>query len=170
MHVEQQSHQFGDGDRGMRIVELDGGLLVQIAHIAEALDVTADEILQRSRGEEIFLPQAQLLTGRIGIRRIENARNTFRARAFQDRADMVAGVECVELDSLDRLCAPQAQRVHGVAAPADDGRVIGDCQHFLGGLPGVAFRAVPAGFARYFAAEADLVHDLAALEFPRVAE
>ena len=83
---------------------------------------------------------------------------------------MVAGVERVEPDRIDRLGAPQAQGVHGIAAPADDRRVVGDSQHFFGGLPGMTLRAVPAGFARHFAAEANLVDDLAALEFPGVAE
>ena len=83
---------------------------------------------------------------------------------------MVARVEGVEPDRLDRLGAPQAQRVDRVAAPADDRRVVGHRQNALGRLPCMAFGAVPARLARHLAAEADLVHDLAALEFPGVAE
>ena len=36
------------------------------------LEVTAHEVVQRGGGEEIFLPQPQLLTGRRGLARIQH--------------------------------------------------------------------------------------------------
>ena len=51
----------------MRVVELDRGLVGQRADIAERLDVTADQVLQRCGDEEIFLPQPQFLPGGRGV-------------------------------------------------------------------------------------------------------
>ena len=62
--IDQQPHQLGDRDRGVGVVELDRGLVGQRADVAEILDVAADDVLDRGRGEEILLPQPQFLARR----------------------------------------------------------------------------------------------------------
>ncbi len=89
------------------------------------LQMTAQDVLQGCGGEEEFLAQAQFLAGRRRIRRIEDAGQAFRLVAFAQRADVVAGVEGIEQDRVDRLGGPEAQRVDALAPPADDGRVEG---------------------------------------------
>ncbi len=83
---------------------------------------------------------------------------------------MVAAVERVEADRVDRLRAPQAQRIHPMPAPADDRRVVGHRHDLLLRLP----RLPPGGtvlarLGRHHAAEVDFVRRLAPLEFPQVA-
>ena len=68
VEVDENAHQLGDGDRRMGVVELNRGVVGQGADVAELFDMAADEILQRGRGEEIFLPQPQFLAGRASRR------------------------------------------------------------------------------------------------------
>src|ERR1700741_2411544 len=63
MQVDEDTHQFGNGDAGMRIVELNGGLVGKRVDGALGAAVSLPEVLQRSGDEEILLPQAQLAPG-----------------------------------------------------------------------------------------------------------
>ena len=54
--VTQQTDQLGDGYDRMGIVELDGGHLSKMREVGAVLHlISADDILQRSGGEEILL-------------------------------------------------------------------------------------------------------------------
>ena len=64
--------------------------------------VALDQILQRGGDEEVFLPEPQLLAGRRLVARIEDLRDRLGARLLGQRADMVAGVEDVEAERVDR--------------------------------------------------------------------
>ena len=103
------------------------------------------------------------------VGRIQHPRDRFRPRAFLQRADVVAGVELVEQDRVDRLRRPQPERIHPRPAPADDGRIERHCQHVLARLPFEPRRAIRLGNRHHLPAEPDLVRTLAPLEFPRVA-
>ena len=131
MQIDQDAHQLGDGDRGMGVVELDRDLVGEGLDRAELLDVAADQVLQRGRDEEVFLAEPELLTGRRRIRRIKDAGNGLRPGQVGQGADMVAAVELVEADRIDGAGAPQAERIHPRAAPADDRRVVGDGENLL---------------------------------------
>ena len=48
VQVDEDAHQFRDADRRMGVVELDGGVLAEGAHIAPLLHMAANEIEQRS--------------------------------------------------------------------------------------------------------------------------
>ena len=111
-------------DRGMGVVELDGAVFAERADVAMLLEVAANEVEQRGGGEEIFLPQTQLLAGRRRVARIENLGDRLGAHRLGKRADVVAGVEGVELQRVGRARRPQAQRIDVPAAPADDRRVV----------------------------------------------
>lgn len=62
MFVTQQSHELGDADRRMRVVQVNGNLLGQIADGAVLLLMMKQDILKRRGDEEVFLPQAQFAT------------------------------------------------------------------------------------------------------------
>ena len=100
---------------------------------------------------------------------IEHARDRLGLRAFLQRADVVAGVELVEQDRIDRLRAPEPQRIHPRAAPADDRGIEGHREDVLGRPPFEPGRAVRLLHRHHLPAEADLVGRFAALELPRIA-
>ena len=81
---------------------------------------------------------------------------------------MVAGVEGIEQDRVDRLCRPEAQRVDALAAPANDGRVECGGDDALGRFPDVAGLIVMAADGFDAAAEADFIGAFLAFEFPGV--
>ena len=72
--VEQNSHQFGDRHRRMRVVELDRRLLGEQAPVGVGPAKTAHEIGQRAGDQEVLLNEAQTLALACRIIRIKNAR------------------------------------------------------------------------------------------------
>ena len=153
----------------MRVVELHGDMVAEGADVAMLLDVPAHEVEQRGGGEEIFLPQAKLLPRRRGVAGIEHLGDRLGADRIRERADIVAGVEGVELDRVGRARRPEPERVDVPPAPADDGRVEADRLDGLAGMPDVAHEFAVARDRLDPAAEADGVIDLGALEFPGIA-
>ncbi|MNO99241.1 hypothetical protein D3C76_910070 [compost metagenome] len=59
--IDQQTHQLGNGDRRVRVVELDSCLVGQVEQRVVHVAVAAKQILQRRGNEKILLAQAQLL-------------------------------------------------------------------------------------------------------------
>ena len=84
----------------MGVVELDRDLLRQAAQLAVGGEVAMDQVLQRGRDEEIFLAQAQLAACRALVIGIEELADRLRARLFGAGAEVVAGVEDVELQRI----------------------------------------------------------------------
>jgi hypothetical protein len=90
------------------------------------------------------------------------------ARLPRRGAEIVAGVEGVELERIGRARRPQPQRVDVLAAPADDRRVVGDR---LDGFAGCQMRVAPlASVCSTPPPKADLIDHFRPLEFPGVAE
>jgi hypothetical protein len=102
MDVDQEPHKLGNADGGVRVVELDGHLVGKARNIAFLLEMPANEILQRSGREKVFLPQAQLFASRGDVARIENLRDRFRANLVGVGADIVALVEYIETKRIGR--------------------------------------------------------------------
>ena len=167
--VGQQAHHLGDGNRRMGVVQLDRHLVGQVGEVRVLLQVAAQDVLQGRRREEVFLAQPQLLARRIGVGRVEDAGEGLGLVALAQRADVVAGIEGVEQDRVDRVGRPEPQGVDPLGPPADDRRVVGGCNHPLGGLPDIARRFFVAADGFHRTAEADLVGAFAPLELPRVA-
>ncbi len=99
--------------------------------VAILLEMALHDVLQRSGREEILLAQPQFLPGHVRIGGVKHARQRVGLVALGKRTDVVAGIEGVEQDRIDRHGRPQPQRIHAVAAPADHRRVVGDSQHVL---------------------------------------
>ena len=57
MRVDEEPHQLDDGDRRMRVIELDGSLVGQVSGYRRIAHVASHQILQRGGGEEKFLAQ-----------------------------------------------------------------------------------------------------------------
>ena len=97
VQIDQDAHQLGDGEARMGIVELHRGLLRQPTQLAVGGKMALDQVLQRRRDEEIFLAQPQLAPGRALVVRIQELADRFGAGLLGAGAEIVAGVEDVEL-------------------------------------------------------------------------
>ena len=64
----------------MGVVELHRGLLRQAAQLAVGTEMALDQVLQRGRDEEIFLPQPELAARGALVVRVEEFADRFRAR------------------------------------------------------------------------------------------
>ncbi len=169
VNVTEQARQLGNRNGGVGVIQLDRHLVRQRREIVILLQVTAQDVLKRGGGEEEFLAKAQLLSGGRRVCRIEHARQTFRLVAFAQSTDMVAGIEGVEQDRVDRLGRPETQRVDAFAAPADHRCVEGSGDDALCRLPDIARLAFGVVGDVDGAAVADFIGAFAAFEFPGVA-
>jgi hypothetical protein len=131
--------------------------------------VTLHQVLQRGRHEKIFLPQPEFAPGGTFVVRIKEFADRFGARLLGRGADIVAGIEHIELERIGRACRPQPQRIDALATPSDDRGVI---RHRLHGFRRMPDRVVAAFLLHMLdtAAEMDVVDHLRPLEFPGVAE
>src|SRR5208283_5927011 len=98
VEVDQNAHEFGDGDSRMGVVQLDGRVFAERAHVLVLLDMATNEVEERRGSEEVLLSEAQLLSGRGGVARIEHLRYRLRPHHVGQRADKVPRVERIELD------------------------------------------------------------------------
>ena len=83
--VHQQPHQLGDGEGGVRVVQLHGPPPVEVVEPAALQQVDANHVLQRARDEEILLLQSQLLAGLRLVVRVEHLRDRLRRHLLVDR-------------------------------------------------------------------------------------
>jgi hypothetical protein len=169
VQIDEDAHQLGDGEARMGVVELHRDLARQAAELAVRGKMPLDQVLQRSRDEEIFLAQPQFAARRALVVRIEEFADRFGARLLGGGADIIALVEGVEFQRVGRARRPQSQRVDVLAAPADDRRVIGDRLHGLGRMPDRAVAALVVDMLDA-AAEIDVIDHFRPLQFPGVAE
>ncbi len=106
--VDEQAHQFGDGDRRMRVVQLRGELLVQ-ALARDTLDFQdAQHVLQRAAHEEELLLQAQLLALQVLVVRVQDLGEVLRRNLLVDRAVVITAVEGREIKGLGGLARTTA--------------------------------------------------------------
>ena len=165
VHVDQQAHELGRRQRGMRIVEMDGNLVGQPVPVGAMVTQEAgDEILHRCRSEEVLLPQAQLAPLWRAVVRIEETRHRLGADLRGDRLEVFAAVELAEIETRHRPRAPQPQRVDGGIVVARHQQVVGHGDDALRRMP---YGAVIAMLD--VAAEADGEGRLGALQLPHIA-
>ncbi|MCY1417622.1 hypothetical protein D9M71_331620 [compost metagenome] len=170
INVDQLPHQFSHGNRGVSVVELDRGVIAQGQHRGVHVAMAAQQILQRGGDEEILLAQAQFLAGLGAVGRVQHPRDTFGAGHLGHRAQVVTGVEALQMQFFQRPRPPQAQGVDAGTPPADHRRVIGDRPYGLGRRPHLALLAIGVMHGFHAAAETDRVDHLGPLELPGVAE
>jgi hypothetical protein len=61
--VDEDAHQLGHGDGGVRVVELDGDLVGKLVEVGVGLLVAADDVGDGAGDEEVLLLEAQLAPG-----------------------------------------------------------------------------------------------------------
>src|SRR5438045_8904496 len=124
-----------------------------------------NQSLQGGRDEKIFLTQAKFAACRTLVIGIEELADRLSACLLGAGAQIVAGVENVELERVGRARRPQPQRVDVLAAPTHDRGVVGDRLNGLARMPCGAVASI--GFDMFDrATEIDAVDDPLTLELP----
>ena len=166
--VDEQAHQLGHRHRRMGVVELHRELFVEAAQ-GQALGAhDAQHVLQRGADEEVLLLEPQLLALQGFVVGVEDFGDVLQHRLAVDRAEVVAVVEAVEVEGFRRLGAPQPQGVGGVAAVAQDGRVVGNGVDHAIRHPAHMLAADAVGVALGVAAQRHLHRPLRAHQLPGV--
>ncbi len=167
--IQQDAHQFGDGDGGMGVIELDGHFIRQLVEIRVIFSEAVEDVAQRGADEEILLLEAQLLAHAGGVVGIEYLGDVLRLGFRLHRLDVVALVEILEIEVPRRLGRPQAHVVHGVAAEAGNGGVVGHGDHLVGVDPVIMETPRIVGIFHHPAVELDGIDYLCTGEFPGIA-
>src|SRR5262245_45155520 len=95
--VEQNAHTLTKGPTGMSVVELNGDSFRECAPIGIAAAEASHEVSQRTGDKEKFLDEAQALTLRRMVIRIEHARDRFCRQRFGKCADEISATEPLEV-------------------------------------------------------------------------
>ncbi len=127
--VEEDAHQLGDGDRRVRVVELDRDLVGERVERRVAALVAPHDVGDRAGDEEVLLLEAQRLALLALIVGVEHLGDVLGVDLLLDGAAVVALVEELQVEVARRARRPQAQRVHRVGAVADDERVVRQPDH-----------------------------------------
>jgi len=98
--VDQDAHQLWDGERRMRIVELNRVLLVEKQNGFGALHVNAHHVLERARHEEVLLLEPQDLAGLGLVVRVEHLGEVLADDLFLHGTQVVAHVERLKVEGL----------------------------------------------------------------------
>ena len=70
--VEQNSHQLGNCESGVSVVDVDSNLLVEVIHTAVNTHMAHDDITDRGSAHKILLTQTESLTFCVVVVRIEH--------------------------------------------------------------------------------------------------
>ena len=111
--------------------------------------------MQGAGDEEVLLLEPQLLAEDLRVARVEDFRDRLRSVLVQDRLLVVALVEVAQVEVRAGARAPEAQRVHRVAAVPGDRRVVRHAHHLLAAGPADAQVAAVVGVLFDMAAEPD---------------
>ena len=167
--IDQDAHELGDGQRRMRIVDVEDNLIRQHVPVgAVYLLEVVQSVLNRRGGQEILLLEAQLLAFLVVVLRIQNLRDGLDQRTILVRRSVIAAVELDHIDGRDGAGRPGAQHVDHVAVIAQDRHVVGNSLHGVVVHQTVADAAVLEVLLDV-AVEANLNRLVHAADFPGVA-
>ena len=167
--VDEDPHHFGDGEGGVRVVELDDDGVLEVLEVVSCVPEARENVLKRGGDEEILLFETELLALVVVVVRVEHAGDVLVQAGLEVGADVVSLVELREVESVERFGGPQAERVHGVVAVAWDRGVVGHGLHVLRVDPSAAVRVGVVADLLDMAAELDDAGELGTADLPRVA-
>ena len=127
--VHQQPHQFCNGDRGVRVVHLDGEVAMQLCQGPVLSHLNAHNVLQAAGDEEELLGQPKFLAFEPVVIRIKNLRDVLRRNFIGHGADEISVIKRPEVETLDSLRGPQPHGVHRVGSVAGNGCVVWNSAH-----------------------------------------
>ncbi len=97
MNIQQHTHQFGDSDGRVRIVELNRNLVGQVAQILMLFAEAIKHILQRGAYEEILLLEPEFFSHRSCVIGVKNLGNIFSLVLVGNRLDVIAGIKMSQI-------------------------------------------------------------------------
>ena len=148
--VQQDAQQFGDGQGGVGVVQLDGRLFGQGVEAAVLGQVVLANVANGGGGQEILLAQPQDLALHVVVVGVQDLADELGRGVFGDGAAVLARVEALHIE-IRRFGLPQAQLGHAlpvvpghvhVAGNGDDAVVVFVGDVVEGALPGFLDLAV----------------------------
>lgn len=127
----QQAKQFGNGDDGMRIVELKTIMLVETVQIVSLRLLFCKNVLKRSAHHKILLTQPQHFSHHGIVVGIEHVGDFGCGKIFDRRLLAVHFVKGIEIKRFHRFALPQAQGVHHAVAVSENGHIVWNGFDFL---------------------------------------
>src|SRR5262245_37318856 len=104
--VQQDSHQFRYGHRGMSVVELNRNLLRQLVPILVSLPEAPHQVPQGTGDQKIFLNETQALAEAGRIVWIKHPGERFCRQGLRDGAYEVTVAENFEIEEIVGGCGP----------------------------------------------------------------
>ena len=157
LHIHQDTHQFGDDQSGMGVVDLEDVLLVEVAQGAILGAVLAHDGLDGSGDKEILLLQAQRLALVVVVIGIEHLGDDLSHGLLLHRLEILALGVVGHIHGDGALGVPEAQGIGVLGLIAGDLHIPGDGQD--GGIAHMLRVVHPAlvPVVHHTAAEADLL-------------
>ncbi len=123
--IEENAHQFRNRHRRVRVVQLQGNFFRKLAPVGVGGPKSPHNVGQGNRATRKYsLHKAQALALGRGIIGIQNPRDGFSRQRFSHRADEITLAERLEVEVIGCGRRPEAERVDGAAAIANDRSVI----------------------------------------------
>ena len=96
--IDQEALQFGDTDRGMRVVQLDGNLFRELGPVSVVFLEPADDVPQGASGEKVLLKEAELFAGLGVIVRVKDFADRLGHVFLADGLFVTTAVEGVQVE------------------------------------------------------------------------
>ena len=141
--VDQDAHQLGHGDDGMRVVELEDDTVGELGEVESLREHAVEEVADRGGDEEVLLLQAQLFALRGGVLWVQHLRDVLGERLRSDCLFVVAGIEDAQVERIRGDRAPQAERVDAAVVIPRHHVVVGHRLHVPRRNPAAAGRHRP---------------------------
>ena len=122
--IQQDAHQLGNGQGGVGVVDVDGGVVRQVVQGAELLEVAAHDVLHRGGDQEILLRQPQGFALPVIIGGVEHLGDDLGHGLLLHGAHILTLVEQGHVHARGGG-APQPQGGHAAAILARDHQVVG---------------------------------------------
>jgi hypothetical protein len=167
LFVDQQPHQFGDGDDGMGVIELDGDFLGELIPIPVPDAEPADDVPEGAGDEEVLLFESQFAALGRRVVRVEHLAEVLGTNLALDGPLIVALVKTAKVKFLSRPGAPEPEDIHRFGAITGDEHGAGFAAHLVGGDPADAQLAGGIMIPLRVSVEADFGHVIGLREFPR---
>ena len=123
--IDQQTHQFCDGDGGVGVVELNGPVLREVVNGQPAVIEAAQHVLKGAAHKEVLLLQAEPPAFIGAVVRVQHFGEGFAAHLLFHGAVVITNVEGVEVKAFCGIGAPETQTIAGVHAVAENGHIVG---------------------------------------------
>ena len=167
--IDQQTHQLGNRQAGVRIVDVEHHFFRQEVKICAILAFEILEgVLQRCGGKEVVLLHAQHLAFPVAVLRVEYLVDDLGHLHLVHGLVIFTAAKTFQVKGFPAAGAPGAQGVHAVVIIAHNGHIIGYCVNGVGVFQREHAAAIHDGFP-YIAIEVNLANVLGHQDFPHVA-